>query len=323
MASFSGLGIGLSLVFGCLLLAFVAELYYLLWWRKKRVISTEIEDDYGNYAKELFQFMCWKRPSSLHTTTTNNNNNNTQESVSVRDPDANNSTHEPDLELGSSKDLLLKTYEEEGVESELMRLHNLAGPPRFLFTIKEETREDLESEDGKSRSRKGSRTRSLSDLIVAIETPFLTPLASPPVKFQTLNPLDSYNQHGFNPLFESSAEAEMNRLRSSPPPKFKFLRDAEEKLYRRLKEQAEKKALQNCWTVQDSGVKAIPSSTVVTEEKDESLPRIISGMNKERERELSHHNLPQYQYPSSSSQVLPLASSPTTFRPFDKATMVH
>jgi hypothetical protein len=62
---------------------------------------------------------------------------------------------------------------------------------------------------------------------------------------------------------------------------------------------------------------------VVTEEKDESLPRIISGMNKERERELSHHNLPQYQYPSSSSQVLPLASSPTTFRPFDKATMVH
>ncbi|KAK9998592.1 hypothetical protein SO802_018195 [Lithocarpus litseifolius] len=315
MGSFSSLAIGLGLVFGCLLLAFVAELYYLLWWRKKRINSTEIiEDDYSNYAKELFQFICWKRPSSLHT-------NNTQQE-SMRDPDANNSL-EPDLELGTSKDVLLMTYEEEGVESELMRLHNLAGPPRFLFTIKEETREDLESDDGKSRgdrSRKGSRTRSLSDLVVSIDTPFLTPLASPRLKSPTLNPFDSYNHHGFNPLFESSAEVELNRLRSSPPPRFKFLRDAEEKLYRRLKEEAEKKAVQNCETVQDSGVKAPPSSTVVTEEKDGSFPKIISANNKEREL---HHNLPQYQYPASSSQVLPLASSPTTFRPFDKAPMVH
>ncbi|KAJ1404099.1 hypothetical protein SESBI_26836 [Sesbania bispinosa] len=58
-----------------------------------------------------------------------------------------------------------------------MRLHNLVGPPRFLFMIKEETKEDLESKDGKSRgyrSRKGSRPRSLSDLILAIETPFVS-----------------------------------------------------------------------------------------------------------------------------------------------------
>nr|GMC80824.1 mannan endo-1,4-beta-mannosidase 2-like isoform X2 [Ipomoea batatas] len=31
MASFSGLGIGLSFVFGCILMGLVAELYYLLW----------------------------------------------------------------------------------------------------------------------------------------------------------------------------------------------------------------------------------------------------------------------------------------------------
>lgn len=304
MASFSGLGIGLSLVFGCLFLALVAELYYLLWW-KKRITNTEIEEDYSHYAKELFQFFCWKKSSSLHT------NNTTQEIV--RDPDAAVNGHEPDPELGYSKDLLLKTYEEEGVESELMRLHNLAGPPRFLFTIKEESKEDLESEDGKSRgdrSRKGSRTRSLSDLIIAADTPFLTPLASPSLKPP---PLDSYSNHGFNPLFESSAEAEMNRLRSSPPPKFKFLRDAEEKLYRRLKEETEKRELKNCGSVQDSGDnhKAPPNSTMATEERDDSLIRITVVKNKDRH------------YPSSSSQVLPLASSPTTFRPLDKAPIVH
>jgi hypothetical protein len=305
MTSFSGLGISLSLVFGFLLLALVAELYYLLWWRKKRISSAEIEDDYSKYAREFFQFICWKRPSSLQT-------NNTEEIV--RDPDAN--CHEPDPEMGSSKDFLLLACGEEGVESELMRLHNLAGPPRFLFTIKEETKEDLDSEDGKSRgdrSRKGSRTRSLSDLVAAVDSPFLVPLASPRLKSTPLNALDSYNHHGFNPLFESSAEAEMNRLRSSPPPSFKFLRDAEEKLYRRLREEAEKKALMDCGSVQASS-----NSTVAAEEKDGSFLKFIAGQNKEREL---HHNLPQYS--SSSSQVLPLDSSPTAFRPLDKAPLVH
>jgi len=67
MAAFSGLGIGLSLVFGCLLLALAAELYYLLWW-KKRIASSEVEYDYNNYAKELIQLFCWKKSASLHAT---------------------------------------------------------------------------------------------------------------------------------------------------------------------------------------------------------------------------------------------------------------
>uniref|UniRef100_A0A5B6ZDT3 Uncharacterized protein n=1 Tax=Davidia involucrata TaxID=16924 RepID=A0A5B6ZDT3_DAVIN len=301
MGSLSGLGIGLSLVFGCIFLGVVGELYYL-WW-KKRISSRGIEDHFTNcYAKELSYLFCWKKPSSV-------NNSNIQElnTSSVRDSDVNG--HEADLELGSGKDMLLKGFGEEGVESELMRLHNLCGPPRFLFTIKEETKEDLESEDGKSRSRKGSRTRSLSDLIVAVETPFLTPLSSPPLK--TLPPLDSYSQHGFNPLFESSTDAELNRVRSSPPPKFKFLRDAEEKLMRRLMEEAEKRAIKNGGSIQDSAVKVPPGSTV---EKDGSVFTIIIGKNKERDQ--PHHlQLPQYH--SNASQVLPLASSPSTFRPFD------
>ncbi|KAA8549251.1 hypothetical protein F0562_000935 [Nyssa sinensis] len=228
MGSFSGLGIGLSIVFGCILLVLAGELYYL--WRKKRISRRKIEDRFTNYGKELLSLFHWKKHSSV-------NNTNTQElnSNSVRDSDVNG--HEPDLELGGSgKDMLLIGFGEEGVESELMRLHNLCGPPRFLFTIKEETKEDLESDDGKSR--KASRTRSLSDLIVAVETPFLSPLSSPQLKN---HPLNSYCQHGFNPLFESSTDAELNRLRSSPPPKFKFLRNAEEKLMRRLMEEAEKR----------------------------------------------------------------------------------
>ncbi|EXC10623.1 hypothetical protein L484_025204 [Morus notabilis] len=294
MTTLSGLGLGLGLVFGCLLLALVAELYYLLWWKKKRITDgSEIEEDeYGNFAKELFHFICWKRNAS------NDKDNKNDTSQRKRDPD------EEDPELGcSGKDhVLLKPINgdhQEGVESELMRLHNMAGPPRFLFTIKEETKEDLESEDG--RSRKGSRTRSLSDLTVAVETPFLTPLASPRLKSSPLknnNLLDSYKHHGFNPLFESSTEDELNRLRSSPPPKFKFLRDAEEKLYRRLMEEAEKRASQN-------------SAAVVTEDqKDGSLFTFMVGNNNNNSNK--NHNLPQF--PSSSSQVLPLASSPKAFK---------
>ncbi|XAR60564.1 hypothetical protein NMG60_11033991 [Bertholletia excelsa] len=276
MASFGALGIGLSFVFGCMFLGLVAELYYLLWY-KKRVSSREIEEQSTSYAKELSHlFVCWKKPSSVDSTKTQQIPN------LVTDPDAN--AHEPDLEQGPARELLRKGYGEEGVESELMRLHNLCGPPRFLFTIKEETKEDLESED---RSRKGSRTRSLSDILLAVETPMLTPLASPTLKNQSL---DSYNHHGFNPLFESTTELDLNKMRSSPPPKFKFLRDAEEKLIRRLVEEAERRAsLQDSWT---------------KEEREGSFIRIIVGKNKERE---THQK----------SQVLPLASSPSALQPID------
>ena len=56
----------------------------------------------------------------------------------------------------TQKDPPLKGFGEESIDLELMRLHNLCGPPRFLFTINEETSLDMESE-----GRKGSRTVSL------------------------------------------------------------------------------------------------------------------------------------------------------------------
>ncbi|XP_065865085.1 uncharacterized protein [Euphorbia lathyris] len=285
MSSFSGLGIGLSLVFGCLVLALVAELYYLLWWKKKRVQlqQQQQEEEFSTkYAKELFHLICWKKPNSQET-----------------------QFEEQDLELGGSKDLLIKAFNgDESIESELMRLHNLSGPPRFLFTIKEETKEDLESEDGKS-TRKGSRTTSLSDLMLAVDSP-----------------LGSYHHHhGFNnPLFESSSssssttavmESEMNRIRSSPPPKFKFLRDAEEKLFRKLMEESERRELRNC--IDENSVKVSESKRrMVTAETEGSFLGFIVGKSKEN----SIFN--QVPAPATSSQVLPLASSPTTFRPFEK-----
>lgn len=299
MKSFIGLGIGLSIVFGCLLLALVAELYYLLWWKKRISHTQDIEEDEYGIKKRKDQFtqlFCWKKPSALGI---NNNNNTNQDDDVERNPVAETT----DLELGTSKDFLLKNFGEESEVSELMRLHNLGGPPRFLFTIAEETKEDLESEDGKSsigRSRKGSRTASLSEII-------LTPLASPTQKSALGS--SSYSQFGFNPLFESSAEADMNRVRSSPPPKFKFLRDAEEKLLKRLMEEAEKKKLSKkdatfSGNTQDSGVKGLNLTTTTTatggiEEREGSFLKFIVG-----------HNLTQHS--SSSSQVLPLASSPRT-----------
>lgn len=298
MTSFSGLGIGLSLVFGCLLFALVAELYYLLWW-KKRSFTSQVEDEFTNYAKEFFHLICWnwKRGSSSSSSLQPNNSRENQRNLEVR-------AQESDVEIGCSKDLLLKSSGgEDGVELELMRLHNLAGPPRFLFTIKEETKEDLESED---RSRKGSRTRSLSDLILTVDTPFLTPLPSPPLKATStspLNPLSSFKHHGFNinPLFESSTDLDLNRLLSSPPPKFRFLREAEEKLYRRLMEEAQKKACKNDGSVQNSEIKAICNPTA--EEKED-------GFCCTKEKEAENHHVSQHS--STSSQVLPLASSPSS-----------
>ncbi|GMH11203.1 hypothetical protein Nepgr_013044 [Nepenthes gracilis] len=229
-----GLGIVLSLVFGCLLLALVAELYYLLRRKKPRIDSTRVEEDYTTHAKDLFYLFCWNKPSSIPNQTGN------EVSTSLTNPEAN--SHDPDIELlGSSRNMLLKAYGEDGAGEEITRLQNLIGPPRFLFTIKEETKEDLESDDGKSRgdrSREGPRTRSLNDLFLAAETPFLSPLSSPPLKVSASVSSDPCSRHGLNPLFRSSAEVELNRLRASPPPKFKFLRDAEEKLCRRLLDQA-------------------------------------------------------------------------------------
>lgn len=224
MKSLSSVGLGLSIVFGCLLLALIAELYYLLWW-KKRFVTRDIENDCSNPAGELFCMFCWKRASSSSSSLAQKALN--PQEIRIRDTLVQGTTEY------SNKDLLLRPFGEENHGMEQLQMQCL-GPPRFLFTIVEETKEDLESEDPKSR--KGSRGRSLSsDVVFTLETPYLTPIASPSFFTPPLTPMESpYSHHqGFNPLFESTTDAEFNRLRSSPPPKFKFLQDAEEKMYKK------------------------------------------------------------------------------------------
>lgn len=308
MRALSSLGIGLSLVSGFLLLALIAELYYLFLWKKK-VTNREMEEDYQSPTRELLYIFCWKKPSFFRSTALNPQ----EVCSSVHIPNGSDDAH---IDSGSNKDFLIPLGGgEESVEAELMRLHSLSGPPRFLFTIKEETKEDLESESG--RSRKGSRGGSLSDLLLPVETPFLTPLSSPPFFTPPLTPMDSYRHHGFNPLFESSRNDDLTiKVRSSPPPKFKFLKDAEEKLYRKtLMEEALKAQRSNFGLVEDVS-KANQSSSVTSagidassspsDEEDGSFITIVIGKNREKGQH-HHHN-------SSSSQVNPLPSPPPIIR---------
>ncbi|CAK8541017.1 unnamed protein product [Lathyrus sativus] len=297
MKSLSSVGLGLSIIFGCLLLALVAEVYYLLWWKKK-IIHREIENDYGNGnpLKEIFYMFCWKRPSSSssmrHTGFTP-----PELCSSMRTND--NFVHDPQVQ--TSKEFLFKPYGEDSVEAEYMMQHHLhddgvLGHPRILFTIVEESKEDLESEDSKSRceNKSGKDSRSLGDLL-DVETPYLTPISSPHFFTPTFTPninISPYNQHGFNPLFESTTDAEFNRLKSSPPPKFKFLQEAEEKLRRKM---------------QDNNNNNSNNKGFNGNEVDDSLVTIVVDKSYEREVNHNHHSY-QQQYHSSTSQVLPLAS---------------
>lgn len=279
MKSLSSVGLGLSIIFGCLLLALVAEVYYLLWW-KKRITNREIENDYGNPVKELFYLFCWKRPPSSSLRQTSFTPPELCSSMRIGDT----FVHDPEqVHSQSGKDFVFKPFGEDGIDAEYMRQQDLLGPPRFLFTIVEESKEDLESDDGKSVcDKKGSRGRSLGDLLV-VETPYMTPTTSPPFFTPPFTPMSPYNQRGFNPLFETATESEFNRLKSSPPPKFKFLQEAEEKRRRKL-QQDESKGHNG---------------------DDGSFITIV--VDKKTEREISHQPRPP-QHHSSTSQVLPLAS---------------
>ncbi|KAI3806390.1 hypothetical protein L1987_22293 [Smallanthus sonchifolius] len=248
MSSSSGLAIGLSLLFGFVVIAFVAELYYLLWRKKKREdIENQDSSSSSNYTPT--HLSCFKNPNSSRIPKTHEKD--LQNCVDESED------HEKQQE-SHQKDLQIKGFGEESLDLELMRLHNLCGPPRFLFTINEETKEDLELE-----SRKGGSRMSLSELLCTPETPISSPS---PLKTSQASNLEGY----LNPLYDYN-EFDFNKIRSSPPPTFKFLRDAEEKLLKRLMQlEAEKRA------------------------------------NLKKNQDHHHHH-----QMSTPSQVLPLASSPS------------
>ncbi|KAJ6827953.1 uncharacterized protein M6B38_364285 [Iris pallida] len=248
MKSLGGAGIVISLVSAFLVLALLAELYYLLWWkqhhrttvptakrrrrRRRKVVVLEEDDDEEESnttttttttspAKELLHLFCWKKPTALTPQHINNVSAAAAAATSEDYSCPNNSS---------------------GIEAaDFARLRSLsAGLPRFLFTIKEETKEDLESENGSGKSSRG-RSMSADDMVLVettagTETPYLTPLSSPAFFTPPLTPVDK--RGAINPLFESfKSDTGLSRMKSSsssPPPKFKFMRDAEEKLYRKI-----------------------------------------------------------------------------------------
>ncbi|XP_006663127.2 uncharacterized protein LOC102702225 [Oryza brachyantha] len=202
MRALSRLGVGLAVVSALLLLALTAELYYLFVYkrrlRRRAAAISDAASSPSSSSRELLQLFCFKKPPALA------------------------STYAQEPHAGEAMVAVAVDDDDESVEAQLMRLGSLVGPPRLLFTIKEETKEDLESEDGRSRC---GRSRSLGELLHSSETPFMTPAASP----SPLPPMDK----SFNPLFEATAAVSPTAVTVSPPPKFQFLKDAEEKLYRR------------------------------------------------------------------------------------------
>lgn len=213
MRGLSKLGVGLTVVSALLLLALAAELYYLLVHkrrhRRRAAAISDAASSPSSSSRELLQLFCFKKPPALASTY----------------------AQEPRQAVAEVVDEEEEEDDDETVEAQLMRLGSLVGPPRLLFTIKEETKEDLESEDGRSRC---GRSRSLGDLLHCSETPFLTPASSP---------LPPAMEKSYNPLFESPAASPAAvAVAASPPPKLQFLKDAEEKLYRRALAEEAKRA---------------------------------------------------------------------------------
>ncbi|KAG6485397.1 hypothetical protein ZIOFF_053934 [Zingiber officinale] len=277
MRSLSSLITGLSLVSILLVFALLAKVYMFL--RKKRN-NRAIEDNSNIPIKQLHYPFCWtwKRPSPMVI-------HQQESSTSV--------------DLAAQSDQLHLNPSKDTVEAELMRLYNLGGPPRLLFTIKEETKEDMESEDGRSTGRRSIKCyggKSLSDLFNSSDhTPLTT---SPP-----MSPLDCRTGSGFNfnPLFESSKEEDFTRMWSSPSPKFKFLKDAELKFYRKIQMEEAKKADASGEMVDNSEKQSIGYD----EEEGDETNFISIVIGKTRDGEKQQH--------SSSSQVMPL-SSPILFK---------
>ncbi|EES19379.1 hypothetical protein BDA96_09G114000 [Sorghum bicolor] len=255
MRALSSVGVGLAVVSSLLLLAITAELYYIfVHKRRQRRRAAAISDaasSPSSSSRELLQLFCFKKPTSAALAST----------YAVPEPAVAVAVAVGVSGDGGGAD----DDEDETVEAQQMRLGSLVGPTRLLFTIKEETREDLESEDRGRRSQNRSRSRSLGELLHCAETPpFLTPRTSPsPLHTAAMN-------NSNNPLFESPAASPGPGTAPavSPPPKFQFLRDAEEKLYRHAL--AEEEAMR---------ARRSPRSPAATAEEDGGYITIVVAKN--------------------------------------------
>ncbi|KAL7092314.1 hypothetical protein ACP275_12G158500 [Erythranthe tilingii] len=137
----SKLGIALAIFFAISLLALFAELFYVLWRRRvfrRQTNTIGVDGDEASHhsslestsssSKELLYFFCVRPQFCLQR-------NSVTAADSSRDDDLINSNQQSDMEV---------------IDIDLMKIQGMFGPPRFLFTIKEEEREDLDSPASKS-----------------------------------------------------------------------------------------------------------------------------------------------------------------------------
>lgn len=122
MAALGALGIGLSIVFGGFVLVLLAELYYVFVWKRHSIlnkrgcrIGTECNGERGNFAHEAALVGSFGGYSSSSV----------------------------DAEFVAK----LFPMGPEAIGSDNMFMHGVFGDPRLLFTIKEETKEDMEFEE--------------------------------------------------------------------------------------------------------------------------------------------------------------------------------
>lgn len=122
MAALGALGIGLSIVFGGFVLVLLAELYYVFVWKRHSILSkrvcrigTECNGERGNFAHEAALVGSFGGYSSSSV----------------------------DAEFVAK----LFPMGPEAIGSDNMFMHGVFGDPRLLFTIKEETKEDMEFEE--------------------------------------------------------------------------------------------------------------------------------------------------------------------------------
>lgn len=175
MSGVSNLGKALTVIFIFSVIALLSELLYVLW--RRRIIfrhhcdppqaAVEHQPDISltstisptSSKKDLLYFLCLGTQSRV------------EPDGSVPTRRAEGSVHDDNVEI-----------------IDLYKLRELYGPSRLLFTIKEEEKEDLESEKSTTKSRNLSQsfgdTGAPPEFVVTIEegieeTPFSTPCDSP------------------------------------------------------------------------------------------------------------------------------------------------
>ncbi|KAL2651282.1 hypothetical protein R1flu_019410 [Riccia fluitans] len=174
------LPVGLGLVAAVFFVIVSAEVFYLFYWRKRRALRPRL--------------------NSVTVAPVNDN-----EKVEVRNPSRSSAVVIDvtcaEYQIGTlQQDLVEKLFPSlnSACHEQHMHHHSMVGPSRMLFTIKEETKEELEGLDtevvkvvaGRNNSKRSSRSKSMGDIPLcplssaaavcpSPGSPFITPLSSP------------------------------------------------------------------------------------------------------------------------------------------------